>query len=353
MHAFTLRRSFTCGLVLTVLLALGACGGGGGGASVVPGTPADAGVAPSAPTTYGGDGPAPAAPAPTVSVFAGVGQDAGSAATVGAGSADGQGGAARFNSPGGLATLSDGALLVADEGNNVVRRISASGLVSTLPATFAVFKANGFNSSPVSYVAVDDQGTIFVTGNNVLGTNAIYAIAPSGEVRVHAKFQEVTTSLATGPGAKLYVGTQGSIVVLNADGSRNRTIGGTSCSESAIAVNGPMLYLACPGGSTVRSIDAQGVSVIVAGQQSKPGNVDGAVGASRLESPSAVAVDPAGNIYIADIRTIRRMTPDGDVRTIAVSSAQTPLDHIRALAWSGGMLYATVPHAVLRIGPVN
>ena len=297
-----------------------------------------------------GDGPAQGSA--TVSVFAGFRQSVGSAAAVGAGSVDAQGEFARFNYPQGLAVLADGALLVGDERNDVVRHVSPSGFVSTLPARFAVFKrGDGFSSSPSSYVAVDDQGTSYVTGSNALGTNAVYAVAPSGQVRFHAKFQQVTTSLAAGPGGVLYVGTQGSIEVLNADGSSNRTISGTSCSESAIAAKGLVLYLACPGAHTVRLINAQGVSSIFAGQQSNPGNLDGVGTQSLLESPSAVAVDPAGNLYIADASTIRRMTPDGTVRTIA-SFTSVPY-YVKALAWSGGSLYATVPHAVLKIGPLN
>jgi hypothetical protein len=350
MHAFTAHGRFVHGLVLSIVLALSACGGGGGGGSA--GTAADTGNAPAAPVAPTLD--VPASTALTVSVFAGLEQAAGSAATVGAGTADGQGAAARFNFPDGLAALADGGLLVADSGNGVVRKIAGSGVVSTIAATLPVFKAgNDFSASPASYVAVDEQGTIYVTGRNTLSTNAIYAIAPGGQVRAHARMLGVTTALAAGAGGQLYVGNQGTIEVLNADGSRNRTISGTSCSESAIAVSGPVLYLACPGGSIVRSINAQGVSTIVAGQQSKPGSVDGDVATSRLETPSAVAVDPAGTLYIADARTIRRVGSDGVVQTIAVLSTSPMPDRIEALVWSRGMLYATVPHAVLRIGPVN
>jgi sugar lactone lactonase YvrE len=349
-QAFKARGCVAAGLVLSSILALSACGGGGAGGPS--GTPVDGTAAPSVPVPPAVD--APSAPVVTVSVFAGLQQAAGSDAAAGAGNVDAQGTAARFNSPNGLAASADGALLVGDEGNNVVRRIDASGAVSTLAASFPVFNAgNNFSSSPTSHVALDDQGTAYVTGDNVLGTNAVYAIGSSGQVRTVAKFQEVTTSLAPAPGGQLYVGTQGTVVVLNADGSRNRTIAGTSCSESAMAFGGPVLYLACPGGSVVRSLNAQGVSVIVAGQQSKPGNVDGDVASSRLDSPSAVAVDPSGNLYIADARSIRRVGADGGVRTIAVLANASTSVRVKALVWSRGMLYATVPHAVLRIGPVN
>ena len=52
----------------------------------------------------------------------------------GAGFADGQGAAARFHYPTGLAWGKDGSVLVADAGNNAVRRVTVEGKVSTVGA---------------------------------------------------------------------------------------------------------------------------------------------------------------------------------------------------------------------------
>ena len=91
------------------------------------------------------------------------------------GSADGNGGAALFDGPGGIATDKSGNIYVADTGNNSVRKVTAFGSVTTL-AGLVKGSADGtgvsaqFNATKPSAVAVDDVGNVYVadTGNNEL-----------------------------------------------------------------------------------------------------------------------------------------------------------------------------------------
>src|SRR5437870_900027 len=62
----------------------------------------------------------------------------------------------------------------------------------------------------------------------------------------------------------------------------------------------------------------------LAGLPGGPGSVDGAGGAARFNQPGAVAVDIAGNVYVADTynHTIRKITSEGEVTTLAGSAGQ-------------------------------
>lgn len=87
-----------------------------------------------------------------------------------AGTADGTGSAARFNRPNSVALDRTGSVYVADGGNNVVRKISRAGAVTTLTGIF----------NQPSGVAVDGTGNIFVSDTN---NNALHEITAVGTLR--------------------------------------------------------------------------------------------------------------------------------------------------------------------------
>jgi DNA-binding beta-propeller fold protein YncE len=80
------------------------------------------------------------------------------------------------------------------------------------------------------------------------------------------------------------------------------------------------LYVADSGNNTIRKITLPGgVVSTLAGDATKPhGTVDGTGAAALFFNPGGIALDPAGNIYVADVNnnTIRRITPAGVVVTI-------------------------------------
>ena len=80
------------------------------------------------------------------------------------------------------------------------------------------------------------------------------------------------------------------------------------------------LAIALAIAATTRAAVAQEYSFFtLAGPDSAPGAVDGSGGAARFNWPSGVAADSAGNLYVADTRNnlIRKVTPDGAVTTAA------------------------------------
>jgi len=79
------------------------------------------------------------------------------------------------------------------------------------------------------------------------------------------------------------------------------------------------IYVADTANNTIRKITADGVVSTLAGVAGRPGNADGAGMNARFRNPWGVAVDAAGNVYVADMsnHTIRKITPDGRVSTLA------------------------------------
>jgi sugar lactone lactonase YvrE len=97
-------------------------------------------------------------PSGLVSTFAGSGSS---------GRSDGRGIQAAFFYPGGLAVDSQGNLYVADYGNNLVRRISVDGMVSTLAGSGTAGQSNGVGSAASfnapNGVVIDSEGSLYIT----------------------------------------------------------------------------------------------------------------------------------------------------------------------------------------------
>lgn len=82
------------------------------------------------------------------------------------------------------------------------------------------------------------------------------------------------------------------------------------------------LYVANSGSYTLRKISPAGVVSTLAGKPGSSGIVDGAAAIARFYSMQDVAVDKLGTIYVADVVSIRKLGLDGQVSTLA--------------GWSGG-----------------
>lgn len=79
------------------------------------------------------------------------------------------------------------------------------------------------------------------------------------------------------------------------------------------------VYVADTANSTIRKISSAGVVTTLAGAPGEPGAVDGTGSAAHFNYPRSVAVDASGNVYVADSGnyTIRTITPGGVVTTLA------------------------------------
>jgi sugar lactone lactonase YvrE len=79
------------------------------------------------------------------------------------------------------------------------------------------------------------------------------------------------------------------------------------------------LYVADSGNHTIRRIAPDGSVTTVAGEAGVAGRNDGAARTAHLNTPSGIDIDSEGNLIIADTgnATIRKLTPDGQLETIA------------------------------------
>ncbi len=284
-------------------------------------------------------------PAGFVSTLAGLADDRGSA--------DGTGSAARFDRPWGVAVHSSGNVYVTDSRNSTIRKITPSGVVTTLAGLAgSLGTADGRRSTARFHypagVAVDGLGTVYVADQ---WNHSIRRITPSGDVSTVAGLAE-TPGSADGAGSAarfsepngVAVDGSGSVFVADSGNNAIRQItpngvvstlsglavhhGGADGAGSAagfydpsgVTVDGSgIVYVADSFNHAIRKITPAGSVSTIAGLAGTSGSADGNGSAARFDRPTGVATDSAGNVYVADFNnsTIRKITPSGVVSTLA------------------------------------
>jgi sugar lactone lactonase YvrE len=221
-----------------------------------------------------------------VTIFAGNGN---------VGSADGSATAATFNEPLGIAVSPTGDVFVTDLGNNLIRKITPAGNVSTYAGSGVRGANDGVGISATfnnpTGITVDHSGNVYVGDNNSL----IREITPD----------QTVTTIAGHIGGPIFVNGTG--------------ISANFSDTFGLAVDASNnIYVADSFNNMIRKITPQRVVTTLAGQTTV-GSANGNTATATFNSPLDLAVDAKGNVYVNDTgnNLIRKIATNGTVTTVA------------------------------------
>jgi sugar lactone lactonase YvrE len=270
---------------------------------------------------------------------------------------------ARLSGPIGVAVDATGNILFTDSYNNRVRKVtSLSGIISTVAGTGIVGSSGDGGSATAARlaspfgVAVDTAGNLYIADNagneapfgglrivgdtndnrvrKVTPDGAISTIAGNGTFGLSGDGGPATAAQLAGP-TGVAVDNAGNLFIADFDNGRVRkvtpagaisTIAGPVLSDPldrplSVAVDGDgNIFYAVSYRNQIRKITPQGtVSIVAGGNTGGFGGDGGSALAAKLNIPMGLAIDAAGNLFIADTdnNRVRKVTPQGTISTVA------------------------------------
>jgi len=264
-----------------------------------------------------------------------------------------------LNFPARVARDAAGNIYFSDKGNNRVRKITAAGTISTIAGTGSGVASGDGGPAPSAGVpsptgvAVDSAGDVFIgsgpqvrkigtDGNiNTIAGTPTAGFSGDGGPATSAQLGAVN-GLALDSAGNLYIADTTNERIRKVSGGQITTVAGSGPPGSFGGDGGPAtlallfspfdvtvdgsgnLYITDTVNQRIRQVDSQGtIHTIAGGNGAGSGGDGGAATAAKLFNPEGVAVDNAGNIFIADTfnNLIRRVNSSGIISTIAGTGA--------------------------------
>lgn len=202
-----------------------------------------------------------------------------------------------FDGPTGLAVDSKTNVYVWDHGNGVIRKISPDYRVTTFAGSGRRAVEDGVGTNASFYVQSPAEVDLVATSDGTLyfvNLQYLRKISPAGEVTTVCG--SAGLGYRDGPLAQARFGGSFGLAIDRFDN----------------------LYVADEENNRLRKVDRDGHVITLAGSGNWE-SVDGVGIFSSFASPHGIAVDPVGNIYVAERvgQRIRKISPDGSVRTFA------------------------------------
>lgn len=242
------------------------------------------------------------------------------------GHADGVASVATFSRPNGVAVDAFGNVIVADSASLKIRKISAGGVVTTLAGS----GLPGYNDGPGPTarfwgplgVAVDAQGDVWIAdSDDGVDGQFFKEMTPDGVVHNLNLIGGGNPVAVTvdGAGNVYFLDAYDGLWKLSTDGKGahfGQSINGAFAVASDASGN---LFVADTGNNRILRVTPLNGSVATLAGTGSPGRADGYASAASFNGPQGVAVDRAGNVYVADTgnNLIRRISSDGLVMTVA------------------------------------
>ena len=287
--------------------------------------------------------------------------------------------------PQGMAVDSAGNLYIASRYNHRIRRVDTMGGITTVAGGGSGGDNGPAITAVLNYphdVALDGAGNLYVAGRGshrirrVDSQGIITAIAGTGKPgysgdngpAVHARLRHPQSVAVDGSG-NLYIADTGNHSIRRVDsrgiittfagtgewgygGDNGLAVNARLTYPSGVAVDGSgKVYIADSHNSRIRRVDSRGIITTFAGTgEWGYGGDNGLAVNARLNLPQSIALDSAGNVYIADSlnRRIRRVDAEGIITTIAVLPWE--FDSV-ALGPSGDIYIAALDHRIRLLDP--